>query len=97
MPAEQDDLFHLLDRVSAGDYAAFASPYDATSSMVFGMVAAIISDRSLASEVTLDIYIEAWLSAPFFDPSRIHPTNWLRSLAVRRLAETVGDTGGHSS
>jgi hypothetical protein len=84
--SEQQELSLLVDRVSSGDKAAFASLYDATSCMVFGMVALVIKDPSQASEVALDIYVEAWATAPAFDASQGNPSDWLRSIAVRRIA-----------
>ena len=91
--SKQQEILLLLDQVSAGDKAAFASFYDVTSCMVFGLVATVIDDRSHACEVTQDIYVEAWATAPAFDPSQGDPTDWLRSIAVTRIALALARPG----
>jgi len=79
----------LLLRVAAGDQAAFADWYDATSTMVFGMVLRVLRDRAQAEEVVQEVYVEAWRLASRFDPARGSSLAWLNTMAHRRAVDRV--------
>ena len=48
----------LLARIAAGDQPALAEFYDASSAKVFGLVMKILADRTVAEEVTMDVYTQ---------------------------------------
>jgi RNA polymerase sigma-70 factor (ECF subfamily) len=56
----------LLAASGRGDYGAFATLYDRTSPMVFGIVRRALGDDGDASAVTERIYVWLWRSAPRF-------------------------------
>ena len=69
-PAPAPTPDELLARVGAGDRQAFAALYDATAPRVFGLVRRLVVDPAQAEEVTQDVYLEIWQTAPRFDPAR---------------------------
>lgn len=83
------ELAELLVRVAGGDQAAFAQFYDATSRTVFGIVLSVLRDRAQSEEVTQEAYVEAWKSAPKFDPRQGSPHGWLNTIAHRKAVDRV--------
>ena len=84
--------------------AALARLYDRYSRTVFGAGLKMLGDRSLAEELTQEVFLKVWRSSGTFDPSRGGFSTWLfrvtRSVALdlhRRRARRVrplpeGDT-----
>jgi RNA polymerase sigma-70 factor (ECF subfamily) len=79
----------LMESIAAGDRAALARLYDATSPLVHGMALRILKRPDAAEEVTLDVYVQVWRQAARFDPKRATVEGWLvllaRSRAIDRL------------
>lgn len=86
---EFPELTELLARVAAGDQDAFASFYDRTSRVVFGIVLHVVRDRAQAEEVTQEVYVDAWKAATRFDAAAGSPTAWLNTIAHRRAVDRV--------
>jgi RNA polymerase sigma-70 factor (ECF subfamily) len=87
--AESTELAELLARVARGDQEAFATFYDATSRVVFGIVLNVVRDRAQAEEVAQEVYVEAWKSAPRFDRRQGTPSAWLNTIAHRKAVDRV--------
>lgn len=85
-PAELDVL---LRRCGRADETAFAALYDRAASRVFGMVLRVVRDRSQAEEVTQEVFLEVWRSAPRFDERRGSAISWLLTIAHRRAVDRV--------
>ncbi len=83
------DSVSVMTRIAAGDQAAFAEFYDATSRCVFGIVLRVIRDRAQAEEVTQEVYVEAWRASPRFDPALGSPAAWLNTIAHRKAVDRV--------
>jgi len=79
----------LLARVGEGDREAFGALYDATSSRIFGLVRRLLVDPAQAEEVTQDVYLELWQTAPRFDPARGNALAWMFTLAHRRAVDRI--------
>ncbi|WP_022894111.1 ECF RNA polymerase sigma factor SigK [Agromyces subbeticus] len=88
-PAPDPTAEQLLTRVGGGDRAAFSALYDATSARVFGLVRRLVVDPAQAEEVTQDVYLEIWQSAPRFDASRGNALAWMFTLAHRRAVDRI--------
>ena len=71
----------LLARIAAGDQPALAEFYDASSAKVFGLAMKILADRTVAEEVTMDVYTQVWRRASTYDTERGTPGSWLMMLA----------------
>src|SRR5262245_5188512 len=78
------DWVALIKRVAAGDQSAIAALYDATSRLVFGLILRVVSDRSTAEEVLLDVYTQVWRQAASYDETRGAPLAWLMTIARTR-------------
>jgi len=87
--AETTELADLLARVAGGDQDAFATFYDATSRVVFGIVLHVVRDRAQAEEVTQEVYVEAWKAAPRYDRLQGSPSAWLNTIAHRKAVDRV--------
>lgn len=79
----------LLQRTARGDEAAFAALYDALSPAVFGMAKRVIRNPARAEEVTQEVFLQVWQTAPRFDPSKGNAKSWVLTLAHRRAVDAV--------
>jgi RNA polymerase sigma-70 factor (ECF subfamily) len=75
--------------VARGDEAAFEQLYDLVAPMVHGVILSVLRNRALAEEVTQDVLVEAWRTAPRFDPARGSARSWLVTMARRRAVDRV--------
>jgi RNA polymerase sigma-70 factor (ECF subfamily) len=82
----------LLLLVARGDEAAFGALYDAVCGRVFGLVRRITRNHALAEEVTQEVMVEVWRTAPRFDASRGSGSGWILMLAHRRAVDRVRRT-----
>ena len=79
----------LIERMMAGDEAAFSALYDRYSAMLFGMLMRILRDPQAAEEVLQDLFLQLWRNAGQFDAARGSLPAWLmvigRNRAISRL------------
>jgi RNA polymerase sigma-70 factor (ECF subfamily) len=87
--ASDPTIDDLLVAAGAGDRAAFGALYDRTSARVFGLVRRLVVDPAQAEEVTQDVYLEIWQTAPRFDRDRGSAISWMFTLAHRRAVDRV--------
>ncbi|MBT8199787.1 MAG: sigma-70 family RNA polymerase sigma factor [Acidimicrobiia bacterium] len=80
---------NLLKRVASHDRDAFQQLYSATSARVFGIVLKVVRDRRMSEEVTQEVYLEIWRTAPRFDPARGSGIGWMLMLAHSRAVDRV--------
>jgi RNA polymerase sigma-70 factor, ECF subfamily len=88
-PTSSHELVELMLKVAGGDQTAFAQFYDSTARTVYGIVLRVVRDRAQAEEVAQEVYVEAWTSAPRFDPELGSPTGWLNTIAHRKAVDRV--------
>jgi RNA polymerase sigma-70 factor (ECF subfamily) len=79
----------LIEQVAAGDEAAFAELYDATSGLIFGLLLRILGDSQKAEEVLESVYTELWQEAVRFDEEREKSFTWLTGVARRQGIERL--------
>ncbi|MFI5952218.1 ECF RNA polymerase sigma factor SigK [Cryptosporangium sp. NPDC051539] len=84
-----DAVSALLTQAGRGDDAAFASLYDAVAPRVYGLVLRVVRDPAQAEEVTQEVLVEVWRTAPRFDPARGSASSWILTLAHRRAVDWV--------
>lgn len=82
-------LEKVLLRVATGDHDAFADFYDAMSGPVFGNVRRVLRDQAQSEEVTQEVFLEIWRTAPRFDPSKGGVGAWVMTMAHRRAVDRV--------
>ena len=84
-----DRAAQLLRDVANGDQRAFATLYDEYSSRMLGMAIRVLVDRSLAEDVTQEVFLEIWQHVATFDPQKGSGINWMLTLARRRAIDRV--------
>jgi RNA polymerase sigma-70 factor (ECF subfamily) len=85
----EQELADLIYASARSDQAAFSRLYDLTHRTIFGLALRVLGNHSLAEEVTIDVYLQAWNQARNYSPERGKPLTWLlvmaRSRAIDRL------------
>jgi len=84
-----DRATELLESVAAGDQWAFAALYDGYSPRVLGLAMRILIDRSIAEEVTQDVFLELWQNAARFSSAKGGGTGYLLTLTRHRAIDRV--------
>lgn len=79
----------LLVASAGGDRAAFADLYDALAPAVHGVARAVLRDPDHASEVTQEVMLEVWRTAPRYDPAVGSARTFVLTLAHRRAVDRV--------
>ncbi|MGE3539571.1 MAG: sigma-70 family RNA polymerase sigma factor [Candidatus Tectimicrobiota bacterium] len=77
----------LIERLAAGDQAALAVLYDATSAMVYSLALRILRQPDAAEEVVLDVYMQVLQQAVHYDAQRGTPLAWLLTLTRSRAID----------
>lgn len=89
-PQDDDkDLSRLIERIAAGDQSALAVLYDITGSLVFGLSLRIVSERSAAEEVFLDVYKQIWRQASLYNSERGAPMAWILTITRSRALDRI--------
>lgn len=84
LSTRDQDWAALIKRVADGDQSALTTLYDSTSRLVFGLILRVVTDRSSAEEVLLDVYTQVWRQASTYDRKRGAPLAWLMTIARTR-------------
>lgn len=82
-------LAQLMERVGAGDSAAFEALYEQVSPLVYGTAAKVLRNPDLAAEVTQEVMVEVWRSAAAFSPVGGSVPAWIATIAHRRAVDRV--------
>jgi RNA polymerase sigma factor (sigma-70 family) len=88
-PADQPDLAPLVRRMAEEDPDALGAFYDLTSPVVYGLALRIVQDRSIAEDVTIEVYVQAFRQATSYDLARGTPLAWLVTLARSRAIDRL--------
>ncbi len=89
LPAAERVWVETVKRIAEGNEDAMSELYEGTNRLVFGLVLRILNDRSLAEEVTLDVYTQVWRQASRYDPSRGTPLGWITTIARSRAIDKL--------
>ncbi|PXY19519.1 ECF RNA polymerase sigma factor SigK [Prauserella muralis] len=79
----------LLGAVARGDEHAFERLYDRLAGRVFGLVRRVVRDTAQSEEVTQDVLVELWRTAPRYSPDKGSALNWVLTMAHRRAVDRV--------
>lgn len=85
----RSELVALLLASSEGDEASFAELYRRTSAKLFGVVLRICTNRELAEDVLVEVYLTIWRRAGAFDAGRASPITWMATIARNRAIDTM--------
>ena len=83
------ELIGLIGRTAQGDEAALGAFYDKTVSFVNGLAFRVLSDTTMAEEVTMDVFLQVWRQAGKFDQNRGNPMVWLAVLTRSRAIDCL--------
>lgn len=88
-PSQRAADAQLLQRVAAGDQAAFGVLYDRLSAPLFSLALQMLGDASEAEDAVQEASLQMWRRAGAYDPSRSSVFTWAvmmtRSKAIDRL------------
>ena len=87
--AGDDTLERLLAQVARSDEQAFAELYQRVAAAVFGLVSKVVRNPAQSEEVTQEVFVELWRTAPRFDPARGTARSWIMTCAHRRAVDRV--------
>ena len=79
----------FVQQAAAGEHAALANLYDASSHMVFGLALRILGDRDAAEDAVVEVYAQAWKDAKTYDPRRGTAASWLLTLTRSRAIDML--------
>lgn len=72
----------LIALIAQAKTDALNSLYDRYNRLVFSVALAIVGDRSVAEEVTLDVFVQVWQRASTYRPEQAKVRTWL--IAITR-------------
>jgi len=87
--ADQDNDVRMLQRIAAGDRAAFAEFYDAYSGLLFSLAAKILNDAREAEDVLQEVCLQIWQKAGNYNPRLGKPIHWAVALARNKAIDRV--------
>lgn len=79
----------LIRYIANGQQSAVEALYDRYHRLVFSVALAVVGDRSVAEEVTLDVFLHAWRGAKTYDPSRAKVSTWLVAIARHHAIDVL--------
>ena len=81
IPSQEPSLTVLIQRIAEGSEPAMEGLYDATHRLLFGLIVRIVTGRTVAEEVMLDVYTHVWRQAEDFDSAACDAMTWLTRIA----------------
>lgn len=82
-----DDLA-LLDRIAAGDRAAFQAFYERHAGRVLAYVRQLARDRAPAEDVVQEVFLAVWRKAASYREERGDPAGWLYTITRNKLVDS---------
>jgi len=79
----------LLDRVAAGDRAAFAELYDRFSRPLYATALRILNDAAEAQDIVHDAFVTLWEKASSFESDRGTAFSWALTLTRNRAIDRL--------
>jgi len=83
---DDEKLIHLITQQQE---AALAQLYDRYNRLVFSLALAIINDRAVAEEITLDVFMRVWQKAGTYRPEQAKVSTWLTHIARHHAIDVL--------
>ena len=80
MKFEKLDDATLVQWIAKAETGALEELYDRYNRLVFSVALAILSDSSIAEEVTLDVFVRVWKGASTYHQERAKVSTWLAAI-----------------
>ena len=87
--AQARHLTELLQLSARGRETEFAELYDLTCARIHGVVLRVVRSPEQAAEVTQEVYLDIWLHAAHYSPTRGSAIAWMTTIAHRRAVDRV--------
>lgn len=88
-----DDRNHaparLVARMAEGERPALAQLYDEFSGPVYSLAVRLLGDQAEAQDLVQEIFLQVWLTAGSYDPSRGTVFSWLVTLTRNRAIDRI--------
>lgn len=79
----------LLTEAGRGSHGAFAKLYDLVVAEVYGLVRRVLRDPAQSEEVTQEVMVEVWRTAPRYSEGVASARSWILTIAHRRAVDRV--------
>lgn len=79
----------LIKHIANGQETAIEALYDRYNRLVFSVALAVVGDRAIAEEVTLDVFVHVWRGAKTYDPSRAKVSTWLVAITRHHAIDVL--------
>ena len=80
MKFEKSDDASLMRSIASEETRALEELYDRYNRFVFSVALAVVGDRSVAEEVTLDVFVQVWRNASTYRAERAKVSTWLAAI-----------------
>jgi RNA polymerase sigma-70 factor (ECF subfamily) len=80
MKFDKFDDTTLIRLIAKAETGALEELYDRYNRLVFSVALAIVADRSIAEEVTLDVFVRVWKGAATYHAERARVSTWLAAI-----------------
>ena len=87
IPVPEKTSEELLTRAGSGDRRAFELLYDRLAGPVLGLATRLLGNRAHAGEVTREVLLELWQTAPRYRAEKGDAVGWALAIAHRRAVE----------
>ncbi|NEW05655.1 sigma-70 family RNA polymerase sigma factor [Paenibacillus sp. SYP-B3998] len=81
---DDQQLNTWLDRLIAGDQAAFEVIYGMTRKKVYGTVTALVNNKEDVNDIMSEIYYQLWRALPNYDRKRSF-LFWLNGIVIKQI------------
>lgn len=89
MKFDRVDDAQLVRHIASGQEPAVEALYDRYHRLVFSVALAVVGERALAEEVTLDVFVHVWRGAKTYDPTRAKVSTWLVAIARHHAIDVL--------
>jgi RNA polymerase sigma-70 factor, ECF subfamily len=84
----QDDV-SLIHSMAQGQTGALSELYDRYNRLVFGLALAVVGDRAIAGEITLDVFTRIWQRAGTYRAGRARVTTWMTAITRHHAIDVL--------
>ncbi len=79
----------LIYRTAAGEKDALEVIYTRYSSSVYSLARYMLRIEAIAEEATQEVFLNLWLKAASYNPSRGEPRAWIMSIAHHKIIDVI--------
>jgi len=95
MKDSKPDDVTLIRRIAQAQADAISELYDRYKRLVFSIAFAVVGDRAVAEEVTLDVFVQVWRKAGSYLPERGKVSTWLIAITRNHAIDVLRWQNSH--